>query len=263
MTDAVSDWGSGLSNGLGNDWTMLDPAIVSGQLANSLEASQENRFLTSGNNLGGHPVRPESPPNWITANLEQLTAESVPGLNNFTSQNNLIPAFNGLGLGGDRGHGGRPGAGRMGGGQWGAVPPPASTATPPPGFSHHRQMGGPLGGHYQGFPGVNKPNEAHKIGGETNILTGNSMYYCASISVRCIFVSNVALLLQNFNKPRSTGRECLPPGVESRQLMADCNAPGRRPLPRPLIGQKAKYWPLIGPPPREPESSQQCYSMII
>jgi len=159
-----TNWGSGLSNGLGNDWTMLDPAIVSGQLANSLEASQENRFLTSGNNLGGHPVRPESPPNWITANLEQLTAESVPGLNNFTSQNNLIPAFNGLGLGNDRGHGGRPGAGRMGGGQWGAVPPPASTATPPPGFSHHRQMGGPLGGHYQGFPGVNKPNEAHKIG---------------------------------------------------------------------------------------------------
>ena len=169
MTDAFSDWGSGLSNGLGNDWTMLDPAIVSGQLANNLEAPQENRFLTSGNNLGGHPVRAESPPNWITANLEQLT-ESVPGVNNFTSQNNLIPAFNGLGLGGDRGHGGRPGAGRMGGGQWGAVPPPASTATPPPGFSHHRQMGGPLGGHYQGFPGVNKPNEAHKIGGGTDIF---------------------------------------------------------------------------------------------
>ena len=86
MTDAFSDWGSGLSNGLGNDWTMLDPAIVSGQLANNLEAPQENRFLTSGNNLGGHPVRAESPPNWITANLEQLT-ESVPGVNNFTSQN--------------------------------------------------------------------------------------------------------------------------------------------------------------------------------
>ena len=164
---AVSDWGSGLSNGLGNDWTMLDPAIVSGQLANNLEAPQQHL----GNNLGG-PVRAESPPNWITANLEQLT-EGVPGgVNNFTSQNNLIPAFNGLGLGGsDRGHGGRPGgAGRLGGGagQWGAVPPPASTATPPPGFSHHRQMGGGLGGHYQGFPGVNKPSEAHKIGGEHN-----------------------------------------------------------------------------------------------
>ena len=166
---AVSDWGSGLSNGLGNDWTMLDPAIVSGQLANNLEAPQQHL----GNNLGG-PVRAESPPNWITANLEQLT-EGVPGgVNNFTSQNNLIPAFNGLGLGGsDRGHGGRPGgAGRLGGGagQWGAVPPPASTATPPPGFSHHRQMGGGLGGHYQGFPGVNKPSEAHKIGGEHNSL---------------------------------------------------------------------------------------------
>jgi len=121
-----TNWGSGLSNGLGNDWTMLDPAIVSGQLANNLEAPQQHL----GNNLGG-PVRAESPPNWITANLEQLT-EGVPGgVNNFTSQNNLIPAFNGLGLGGDRGHGGRPGPGRMGGGQWGAVPPPASTASHP------------------------------------------------------------------------------------------------------------------------------------
>merc|ERR1712241_1571184 len=32
-----SNWGSSLSNGLGNDWTMLDPAIVTGQLANPLE----------------------------------------------------------------------------------------------------------------------------------------------------------------------------------------------------------------------------------
>ena len=89
---------------------MLDPAIVSGQLANNLEAPQQHL----GNNLGG-PVRAESPPNWITANLEQLT-EGVPGgVNNFTSQNNLIPAFNGLGLGGsDRGHGGRPGGAVLG-----------------------------------------------------------------------------------------------------------------------------------------------------
>ena len=142
---------------------MLDPAIVSGQLANNLEPPQQHL----GNNLGG-AVRADSPPNWITANLEQLTeggAVGVPPGGNFTSQNNLIPAFNGLGLG-DRGHGARgPGVGRLGGGQWGGVPPPASTATPPPGFSHHRQLGG-LGGHYQGFPGVNKPGEAHKIGGE-------------------------------------------------------------------------------------------------
>ena len=52
-----SDWGNSVpSNGLGNDWTMLDPAIVSGQLS-------------------GHPdfpgaLRPDSPPNWIRDNLE-------------------------------------------------------------------------------------------------------------------------------------------------------------------------------------------------
>ena len=66
----IADWGSGLPNGLGNDWTMLDPAIVTGQLSNSLDQAQP-----------GHGAQPhtshtaDSPPSWITANLEQLTAE--------------------------------------------------------------------------------------------------------------------------------------------------------------------------------------------
>ena len=114
--DIILDWGSGLSNGLGNDWTMLDPAIVSGQLANNLEPPPH-----LGNNLG----RPESPPNWITANLEQLTEGGAVGPGNFSSQNNLIPAFNGLGLGGERHQGapvGRPGPGRLGGAGWGPTP---------------------------------------------------------------------------------------------------------------------------------------------
>ena len=174
--DIILDWGSGLSNGLGNDWTMLDPAIVSGQLANNLEPPPH-----LGNNLGNNLGRPESPPNWITANLEQLTEGGAVGPGNFSSQNNLIPAFNGLGLGGERHQGapvGRPGPGRLGGAGWGAVPPPATTATPPPGFSHHRQMGGVggVGGHYQGFPGVSKPSEAHKIGGEATLEPNVSVH---------------------------------------------------------------------------------------
>lgn len=132
----MSDWGSGLSNGLGNDWTMLDPAIVSGQLAH--EAPQHQL------------ARPESPHNWLAANLEQLSDSA----GQFSSQTNLIPAFNGLGLGDRLGAANR---GRLGGGGgWGGP----STATPPPGFSHHRQSMG----HYQGFG--NKNSEAHKIGGE-------------------------------------------------------------------------------------------------
>lgn len=124
---------------------MLDPAIVSGQLANNLD------HQAPVNHLG----RPDSPaPNWITANLEQLTEPGAA----YSSQNNLIPAFNGLGLGDRLG-------GRQGRGGWGGV---ASTATPPPGFSHHRQN---LGQHYQGFPGINKGSEAHKIGGSNHTLT--------------------------------------------------------------------------------------------
>ena len=49
-----------------------------------------------------------------------------------------------------------------------------------------------------------------------------------------INLSNDVILFQNFNKPLSTGGGCVPHGVESRQLMADCNAPGTRPLPRPV-----------------------------
>ena len=144
-------WGSGLSNGLGNDWTMLDPAIVSGQLANN--------DVPGMNHLAAAPGRSDSPPNWITANLDQLTAGDFAG----QSQNNLIPAFNGLGLGDRLRPGQQQQAGRLGAG-WGG-PPPASTATPPPGFSHHRQNLGQQQHYQPGFP-VNKGSEAHKIGGE-------------------------------------------------------------------------------------------------
>lgn len=143
----LSDWGNSVpSNGLGNDWTMLDPAIVSGQLS-------------------GHPdfpgaLRPDSPPNWIRDNLEQLTSEpggsSTAGQLPYTSSHApsaLTHAFNGLGLGGA---GGSVGARRGGLGGWGGA-----TATPPPGFSHHNHRQ-PLG--QQGYQGFKAP-EGPKIGG--------------------------------------------------------------------------------------------------
>jgi len=142
-----TNW-EGLSSGFGNDWTMLDPAIVSGQLAHS-----------DRQDLGHHHVLPEprseSPPAWITQNLEQLTAEPGPYNNH---QASLVPAFNnlGLGIGGAR-SGGLGGARTAGAGGWGH----SAAATPPPGFTHHR--GAQLQPHYPGF-GINKNSEAQKIG---------------------------------------------------------------------------------------------------
>ena len=53
---------------------MLDPAIVTGQLSNSLDQAQP-----------GHTSHTaDSPPSWITANLEQLTAE--PGRSDIISE---------------------------------------------------------------------------------------------------------------------------------------------------------------------------------
>ena len=139
----ILDWGNSVpSNGLGNDWTMLDPAIVSGQLS-------------------GHPdfpgaLRPDSPPNWIRDNLEQLTSESGSSSQlPYTSSHApsaLTHAFNGLGLGGSSSVGAR----RGGLGGWGGA-----TATPPPGFSHHNHRQ-PLG--QQGYQGFKAP-EGPKIGG--------------------------------------------------------------------------------------------------
>ena len=95
--------------------------------------------------------RAESPPNWITANLEQLTSEQHQPF----SQSSLLPGFNSLGLGGRNGHNMGQG-GQLGG--WGG-----STATPPPGFSQHRAT--QLRQHYPGFR-QNKNSEAQKIGGK-------------------------------------------------------------------------------------------------
>lgn len=65
-----------------NDWTVLDPAIVSGQLSDHNQ-SQQNGPMGHGGNGPLHGSRSDSPPHWIKANLEQLTAET-----NITSNSN-------------------------------------------------------------------------------------------------------------------------------------------------------------------------------
>ena len=67
---------------------MLDPAIVTGQLSNSLDQAQP-----------GHGAQPhtshtaDSPPSWITANLEQLTAE--PGRSDIISELSTVISYGG------------------------------------------------------------------------------------------------------------------------------------------------------------------------
>ena len=143
----VLDWG-GINSGLGHDWTAIDPAIVTGQLSHPERDMSRDLFPGNPRDLGFG--RSDSPPNWITANLEQLTSEPL----HYNSQASLLPAFNSLGLGSRNGHA-MPG-GQLGG--WGS-----STANPPPGFSQHRHN--PLQQHYPGF-GLNKNSEAQKIGGK-------------------------------------------------------------------------------------------------
>ena len=58
-----------------NDWTVLDPAIVSGQLSDH-NVPQSNGPMPHGVNGPMHGSRSDSPPHWIKANLEQLTADT-------------------------------------------------------------------------------------------------------------------------------------------------------------------------------------------
>ena len=61
---------------------MLDPAIVTGQLSNSLDQAQPHTSHTA-----------DSPPSWITANLEQLTAE--PGRSDILSELSTVISYGG------------------------------------------------------------------------------------------------------------------------------------------------------------------------
>jgi hypothetical protein len=193
---------------LTHDWTALDPAIVTGQLAGAdradllagrglqldraadllagrgLQPDRAPADLLAGRGLQPdradlllnslHHLRADSPPNWITANLEALTSDPLSYGGGSQAASSLIPAFSSLGLGGSaRVGGGLLGGGRSqqlsGGGGWGSGSSSggSSTATPPPGFSQHRAAGGPLAPpHYTAGFGLAKGSEAQKIGGE-------------------------------------------------------------------------------------------------
>jgi hypothetical protein len=117
-----------------NDWTVLDPAIVGGQLA---ETSTSNRS--------------ESPSSWIKANLEQLTAETF-------NPSSLLSGFSGISLGGQH-HQQQHSAGLSNwGGQGGLL-----ANTPPPGFSFNRGLPGigsnPIQHPYQNLPGLGNSND--------------------------------------------------------------------------------------------------------
>ena len=109
-----------------NDWTTLDPAIVSGQVADNL----------THNTGGGGGLRSDSPPGWLKNNLDQLTGDNGGrfggGLNGSGATSGLISGLAGLGLGPQQ----QPPIGH-----WGQ-PSPVMSNTPPPGFALNRgQMG--------------------------------------------------------------------------------------------------------------------------
>ena len=125
-----------------NDWTTLDPAIVTGQVSDSLS-----------HNIAG--LRADSPPGWLKSNLDQLTSGDqsssigggrFSGLNGVSNNaGGLIPGLAGLGLGGGQGGQQGPPGGppppQLGGHHWGQ-PSPVMSNTPPPGFALNRgQMG--------------------------------------------------------------------------------------------------------------------------
>merc|ERR1712088_770933 len=112
-----------------NDWTTLDPAIVSGQVADNL--SQHNPG--AGNSgTAGSGLRSDSPPGWLKNNLDQLTGDStgagmVGGRFGGLNGSGLISGLSGLGLG----------QGQPPIGHWGQ-PSPVMSNTPPPGFAMNR-----------------------------------------------------------------------------------------------------------------------------
>jgi len=129
-----------------NDWTTLDPAIVSGQVADNL--SQHNPGTGNSGTAGNSGLRSDSPPGWLKNNLDQLTGDStgagIGGRFGGLNGSGLISGLAGLGLG----------QGQPPIGHWGQ-PSPVMSNTPPPGFAMNRghtqqQMG--AHGQMQGQP---------------------------------------------------------------------------------------------------------------
>merc|ERR1719445_1951851 len=112
-----------------NDWTTLDPAIVSGQVADNL--SQHNPGTGNSGSAGNSGLRSDSPPGWLKNNLDQLTGDStgagIGGRFGGLNGSGLISGLAGLGLG----------QGQPPIGHWGQ-PSPVMSNTPPPGFAMNR-----------------------------------------------------------------------------------------------------------------------------
>ena len=124
---SFSGWNS-VKSPHANDWTTLDPAIVSGQVADNL--SQHNPGTGNSGTSGGSGLRSDSPPGWLKNNLDQLTGDSSgAGMGRFGGLNGsgLISGLAGLGLG----------QGQPPIGHWGQ-PSPVMSNTPPPGFAMNR-----------------------------------------------------------------------------------------------------------------------------
>lgn len=135
-----------------NDWGVMDPAIVSGQLSDPVH--HHHHHHPHQQHMGGHHHqhhphhRTDSPPNWIKANLEQLTSDN--GGNSGGSSFNIGPllpnAFSNFNLSSPPPPGG-PGGSGVQSGQSGSAGMQQSNGqsgnglagwlanTPPPGFS--------------------------------------------------------------------------------------------------------------------------------
>lgn len=146
----IGGWNN-VIGGTGNDWTVLDPAIVSGQMANP---------------------RPESPSNWIKTSYEQLASEA--GSFNQKGLASMLPTFSNMSLSSPAGSNrGMPGTNQWGGplmggqgasgmaGNGGFSAGSASGGAPPPGFN----MGalGPIPNSFQNISSLNTTNDGHQI----------------------------------------------------------------------------------------------------
>ncbi len=140
-----------------NDWTVLDPAIVGGQLADSTTNSLNHRS--------------DSPSSWIKASLDQITSDT------FSTQN-LIPGFMSINLGGHQGtqsqqqqqHQQQQQQQQQHG--WGGQNSLMAN-TPPPGFSFNRgasvnHSSNLIQNAYQSFGGLanNSDTSTHKLENE-------------------------------------------------------------------------------------------------
>ena len=152
-------YSAGWGNMSGNDWTVLDPAIVTGQL--SEHASNPNGPNSMGRNGPVDGSRPDSPHHWIKANLEQLTADTTNIPSNSTrgefSAGHASFNIGQLGISGTSGGalGGLPSPNNTSNSNsavqaalagWSGQPGLLGHNTPPPGFMSRGSAAPPLGG---------------------------------------------------------------------------------------------------------------------